>query len=73
MFLACLLAEFVLHMSLDTTKHEWLQDHMQTAELVLIELATFVLRSILDVLRKPLVEFVVGIEQTRHDEVQKRP
>lgn len=72
-FLACLLAEFVLHMSLDTTKHERLQDHMQTTELMLVELATFVLRSILDVFGEPFVELVVGVEQTRHDEMKQGP
>ena len=60
-------------MSLDTTKHERLQDHMQTAELVLVELATFVLRSILDVLGEPFIELVVGVEQTRHDEMKQCP
>ena len=73
MFLACLLAKFVLHMSLDTTKHERLQDHMQTAQLVFVELAAFVLSSVLDVLGEPLVELIVGVKQTRHNEVQEGP
>ena len=39
-----------------------------------IQLTALVLRRcILNVLREPLVELVMGIEETRHDEVQKRP
>lgn len=60
-------------MSLDSTKHERLENHVKSAKLVLVQSAAFVLGSTLDVLREPLVEFVVVVEQTRHDEVQQRP
>ena len=60
-------------MALDATQHERLQDHMKTAKLMLVELAALVLSSVLDVLREPFVELVMGIEETRHDKVQKRP
>ena len=68
-----LIAEFVLNMTLHSTQHEGFQDHVQPPKLVLIQLTTLVLRSILNVLREPFVELVMGIEETRHDEVQKRP
>ena len=46
---------------------------MQTTELMLVELATFVLRSILDVFGEPFVELVVRVEQARHNEMQQGP
>ena len=60
-------------MSLNTTQHEWLQNHVQTTKLVLVQFAAFILSRILDVLREPLVELIVGVEQTRHNEVQEGP
>ena len=60
-------------MPLNATQHEWLQNHVQTTKLVLVQLAAFVLSRILDVLREPLVELIVGVEQARHDEVQEGP
>lgn len=60
-------------MAFHTTQHEGLQDHMQAAQLMFIQLAAFVLRGILNILREPLVELVVGIEQTGHDEVKQSP
>ena len=60
-------------MALDATQHERLQDHMKTAKLMLVELAALVLSSILDVLREPLVELIVGVEQARHNEMQEGP
>ena len=68
-----LVTELVLHVPLYTTQHERFEDHMKTAQLMLVELAALVLRSILDVLGEPLVELVMRIEQTRHDEMQQRP
>ena len=68
-----LLAKLVLHMSLHATQHEGLEDHMKSTKLMLVQFATLVLRSILDVLGEPLVELVMRIEQTRHDEMQQRP
>ena len=70
---AHLFAEFVLDMALHTTQHERLQDHMKTAQLVLVEFAPLVLGSILDILREPLVELVVRVEQSRHDEMEESP
>ena len=40
---------------------------------MLVQSTALVLRSILDVLREPLVELIVGVEQARHDEVQEGP
>ena len=60
-------------MTLDTTQHERLEDHVQTPQLMFVELAALVLGGVLDVLGEPFVELVMGIEETRHDEVQKRP
>lgn len=54
-----LLAKLVLDMSLDTTQHKRLQDHMQTSQLMLVQLATLVLSSVLNVLGKPFIELVV--------------
>jgi hypothetical protein len=64
-----LLAQFVLYILLDTTQHERFEDHMQSTKLVFVEFVALVLGGILDVLREPFVELVVGIKQTRHDEV----
>lgn len=60
-------------MPLDSSQHEGLENHVQAAQLMLVEFATLVFSSILDVFRKPFVELVVRVEQTGHDEVQKRP
>lgn len=65
-----LLAQFVLNMFLDTAQHERFEDHMQPTKLMFVEFVALVLRGILDVLREPFVELVMGIEQTRHDEMQ---
>jgi len=65
-----LLAQFVLHVFLDTTQHERFENHMQSTKLVFVEFVALVLSSILYVFREPLVELVMRIEQTRHDEVQ---
>ena len=46
---------------------------MQTTKLMFIESATFILGSILDVLREPLVELIVRIEEGWHDEMQESP
>lgn len=41
---------------------------------MLVQLAAPVLgRCILDILGEPLIELVVRVEQTRHDEMQERP
>ena len=64
-----LLAQFILNVFLDATQHERFEDHMQPTKLVFVKFVALVLRGILDILRKPLVELVMGIEQTRHDEM----
>ena len=64
-----LLAQFVLYVFLDTTQHERFQDHMQSTKLVIVEFVALIFSSILNVLREPLIELVMGVEQTRHDEV----
>ncbi len=68
-----LVAKFVLNVTLDTTKHEWLKDHVEPTQLVLVQLATLVLSSVLDILREPLVELIMGVKKTRHDEVKQCP
>lgn len=68
-----LLAQFVLHVFLDTAQHERLKDHVQSTKLVFVEFVALILSSILNVLREPLIELVMGIEQTRHNEVQQCP
>ena len=68
-----LVAEFVLHMSLHAPQHERFQDHVQSTQLMFVQLATFVLCCVLDILREPLIELVVGIEKTWHNEVQQGP
>jgi len=74
MVIGChLLAQFVLDVFLDTAQHERFEDHMQSTKLVFVEFITLILRGILDILREPFVELVVGIEQARHDEMQKCP
>lgn len=60
-------------MPLHATEHEWLEDHVETAELVLVEFTPFVLRGVLDVLGEPFTEFIMRVEETRHDEVKERP
>lgn len=64
-----LLAQFVLNVFLDTTQHERFEDHMQSTKLVFVEFVALIFRSILDVLREPLVELVVRVEQARHNEM----
>ena len=68
-----LVTKLVLHMPLNTTQHEGLQDHVEATKLVFVELAALVLGRILDVLREPLVELVVRVEQARHDKVEQSP
>ena len=68
-----LITKFVLNMTLHSTQHEGFQDHVQPPKLVLIQLTTLVLRSVLDDLRKPLVELIMRVEQTRHNEMQQGP
>jgi hypothetical protein len=69
-----LLAKLVLHMSFDSSKHEGLENHVQTPELVLAHVAlSFLLRSVLNVLGEPFVELVVRIEETWHDEMEQSP
>ena len=65
-----LLAQFVLDVFFDTAQHERLEDHMQSTKLMFVEFIALILCSILDVLREPFVKLVMGIEQTRHDEMQ---
>jgi len=57
-----LLAQFVLDVFFDTTQHKRLEDHMQSTKLVFIEFIALILCGILDVLREPFVELVMGIE-----------
>ena len=38
-----------------------------------VQLAALVFRCVLDILREPLVELVVRVEQAGHDEVEQRP
>lgn len=68
-----LVAQLVLHMTLHATQHERLQYHMQTAQLVFVELAAFVLSSVLDVLGEPLVKLIMRVEQAWHNEMQQSP
>jgi hypothetical protein len=42
---------------------------MQTSELMFVEFAAFILSRVLDILREPLVELVVRIEESWHDEM----
>ena len=56
-----LIAKFLLHMLLDTSKHERFQNHVQTAKLVFVELGVG-LRMVFDILGKPFAELVVTVE-----------
>lgn len=67
-----LLADLMLHILLDTAQHEWLENGMQTLNLDLIEFL-LILTMGLNVLREPLIEKFMGIEEIRHDEVQQCP
>lgn len=69
---AYLVAELVLHVLLDPTQHEGLEDHVQTSQLVFVH-GSLVVRVVLDVLRKPLAKLVVRIEELGHDEMKERP
>ena len=64
-----LLAQFVLNVFLDAAQHERFEDHVKSTKLVFVEFIALVLRGILDVLREPLVELVMGIEQAGHDKM----
>ena len=68
-----LITKFVLNMTLHSTQHEGFQDHVQPPKLVLIQFTTLVLCSILNVFREPLVELIMRVEQTRHNEMQQGP
>jgi len=43
---------------------------VQPPKLTFIEFAALVLCSVLDILGEPLVELVVGVKKTGHDEVE---
>lgn len=69
--LAHLFTKLILNVSLYAAQHEWLQDHVQPPKLMFTQLTAFAIRRcILDVFGKPLVEFIVRVKQTRHDEMQ---
>jgi hypothetical protein len=68
-----LLAQLVLHMSLNSSQHKRLQNHVQPTKLTFVELAALVLRSILNILGKPLVELIMGVKKTGHDKVEQCP
>src|SRR3954469_22988510 len=59
-------------MFLDTTQHEWLQNHMQSSKLRFIQLR-IALCVTFDIFRKPFTKFVVGVKKSWHDEMQKGP
>jgi hypothetical protein len=61
-----LLAEFVLHIVLDTAQHKRFDDHMQSTKLASIEPATLVPGSILNVPGEPLVGLVMRIENAQN-------
>lgn len=65
-----LVAQFMVDMALDAAQHEWLQDHVKTPELVLIESAALVFGGVLDVFGEPFIELIVGVEETGHDEME---
>jgi hypothetical protein len=58
---------------LHTTKHERLEDHVQSSQLLRLELTATSASSILNVLGEPFGELFVRVEQRRHDEVEQRP
>ena len=65
-------AYFLLNISLKTAQHKGLEHGMQSLELVLVELALVHARR-LDVLREPLLELLVIVEQLWHDKVKQGP
>ena len=71
--LCYLLAEFVLDVTLDSSQHKGLEDHVKTSELVFVQLASFVFCSVLDVLGEPLIELVMRVKKAGHNEMQKSP
>ena len=62
----------MLNVLLEASKHEWLQDHMQALQLMLVKLS-LVHAVLLDVLGEPLLKLLVIIEELRHDEVKQCP
>ena len=66
------MTQLVLHVLLNATEHEGLQDRVQALQLLLVQRA-LLLRVRLDVLGEPLLELLVRVEQLGHDEVQQRP
>ena len=67
-----LVPKFLLYMGLDTAQHEGFEDHVQTLQLVLIELRV-ALSMAFDILGEPVAELVVGVEQGGHDEMKQSP
>lgn len=62
----------LLNVALHASEHEWLQNRVESLELVLVEL-TLVHGGCLDIFRKPLLELLVIVEQLGHDKVKKGP
>lgn len=67
-----LLCHLVLYISLDSPKHEWFEDHVQSRQLVLVQ-CTLLLCMALNVTREPLIELFMGVKHSGHDEVKQSP
>ena len=67
-----LLCHLMLYISLDSPKHEWFEDHVQSRQLVLVQ-CPLLLRMALNVTREPLVELFVRVKHCGHDEVKQSP
>ena len=54
-----LVAEFLLHVLLDTSQHEWLENHVQSSQLLRFERPRAPTSGILNIFREPLRKLFV--------------
>ena len=66
-------AELVLDVTLDTTKHKRLENHVESTQLMLVETSAAQTSSTFDVFGEPFGKLVVRVEKTRHDKVKEGP
>ena len=65
-------SDLLLDVLLEASQHEWLQNEMESLQLMLVQLS-LVHGVLLNVLGKPLLELFVVVEQLWHDKVEKSP
>jgi hypothetical protein len=62
-----------LNIVLQTSEHEGFQNQVQPSKLMLVDLSLVCQRVLFNVLREPFLELLMGVEELRHDKVEKGP